>query len=785
MGFLFNPRLLVGLVVMAIWCNWSASAHAQLTWVQRGPGPINDGQVEGITDREVVGAVNAVTPHPNNADVVYIGTTNGGIWRTEDARAARPHWDNLTTTESSLSIGALEFDPYDQQHNTLVAGIGRTSSLARFGSARSGLLRTTDGGQSWTRLDGGGKLIGLNISGVAPRCSTIVISVNAVEGRSPNDAGIWRSIDSGVEWVRVSGAQQSGLPLGRSFDLVGDPEVPTVFYTNAGGAGIFRTTDTGATWTKIGNNQLNQALAAAENCEIAVGRTHNVFVVVAQVKNHPSGNPRMKGVRLAKVFFSDDDGATWTDLGVPTTTEAGGKAFGVHPGGQAGIHLSMAADLRDSDIVYIGGDRQPDRNEGIMGARQSFPNSIGAQTYSARSFRGNASVTSNRWVHLTHTQKPNGGGTASNSAPHADSRDMDVDVNGDLLEGCDGGIYRRTSPQDNTGDWVSMNGDLVATEFHAVSWDAVSNIVIGGAQDNGSPESRLVAPRWDSISGGDGAVTLVDDVGIASQSIRYSSAQFLIGLRRRRFDANNVFMPPARSVRMIVVNAFGQPLFDSNNNLRKIPAQFYTPLALNLLDSDRILFGGSDTIYESFDQGDTAQRLTTQNGGPVVVNDRLGHDCLAYGASDNEDAFYAGSGNRVFVRTAAPPRHMLQSTNYPGGVVQSIVIHPDEFEIAFVADHDQVFRTDNAGAQWTDVTNNLANLNIGVIHAIAYRAGSDQVIVGGQTGVASATGPGFNHWDLLGNGLPHVPIYHLEYDAADDLLLAGTLGRGAWTLTFP
>ena len=34
---------------------------------------------------------------------------------------------------------------------------------------------------------------------------------------------------------------------------------------------------------------------------------------------------------------------------------------------------------------------------------------------------------------------------------------MTIAANGDLIEVNDGGIYRRTSPQNNTGDWFSIN----------------------------------------------------------------------------------------------------------------------------------------------------------------------------------------------------------------------------------------------------------------------------------------------------------------------------------------
>ena len=54
-----------------------------------------------------------------------------------------------------------------------------------------------------------------------------------------------------------------------------------------------------------------------------------------------------------------------------------------------------------------------------------------------------------QWAHLTHSNAvaaTPAGGTASGSAPHADSRSMAFDAAGNLVEGGDGGIARRTSP---------------------------------------------------------------------------------------------------------------------------------------------------------------------------------------------------------------------------------------------------------------------------------------------------------------------------------------------------
>ena len=60
---------------------------------------------------------------------------------------------------------------------------------------------------------------------------------------------------------------------------------------------------------------------------------------------------------------------------------------------------------------------------------------------------------------------------------------MVFDANGVLIEGDDGGIYRRTSPTDNTGDWLSINSNMQVTEQHDVAWDAVSDVIISGNQD--------------------------------------------------------------------------------------------------------------------------------------------------------------------------------------------------------------------------------------------------------------------------------------------------------------
>jgi hypothetical protein len=229
--------------------------------------------------------------------------------------------------------------------------------------------------------------------------------------------------------------------------------------------------------------------------KISVGVNNNVYLAIADAGG------------LTGLFRSGNSGGAWAALDLPFTVEAGGARFGLHPGRQASIHLSLAADRANHRVVYIGGDRQPAFNEPQRPAQS--PNSIGARTYSGRLFRVDAARPRGSQVsHITHSN------TASNTSPHADSRAMAVDARGDLMEGDDGGVYRQRKPLTDTADWVSMNGDLETTELHSAAWDARSRVVIGGAQDTGTPQQRARAgSRWESVSVGDGAVVAIDDSG--------------------------------------------------------------------------------------------------------------------------------------------------------------------------------------------------------------------------------------------------------------------------------
>jgi hypothetical protein len=203
---------------------FSIALNTTPSWVAEGPMPIEFGQAHTLNQNNLVaGAVSRLAVDPVNANIVYAGTVNGGVWKTTNALASSPTWTPLTDNFPSLSIGALELDPADSTH--LVAGIGRLSSDGSYGGPRAGLLLSTNSGTSWTLTNGIGVLTGVNIVGAAIRGSTIVLAADNSDANTYQTVGIFRSTDSGAHFTQIStgNGSSTGLPGGLAYDLTADP----------------------------------------------------------------------------------------------------------------------------------------------------------------------------------------------------------------------------------------------------------------------------------------------------------------------------------------------------------------------------------------------------------------------------------------------------------------------------------------------------------------------------------------------------------------------------------
>jgi hypothetical protein len=786
-----DRRVLSALLSSPSWDVLSAEGENEtIFWRPAGPAPILNGQVEnvgpdlfnntdprlggpdGLPDNQVIGAIHTVLAHPTNPDRLWVGSVNGGVWRTNNATAPFPLWTPLTDELSSLSIGAMEFDPTDASRQTILAGRGAVSSFGQVSGPLNGLMLTTDGGDTWTEITPP-TLQGQAISGVAKRGNLILAASNPFF--STATPGLFRSTDNGATFTAISGT--GGLPPGGIFDLVGDPTNLNRFYVSVGGVGIFRSDDAGITWTDVSQN--NGGLQAA----IQVGGNTNLEMAVASNGRIYAGVILLNQLQL--MAYSSDQGATWTLMDLPLTDEG---AFGIvglnpsqKPGGQGFIHFSIAVDPTNPDIVYVGGDRQdgiqilPGPDGLILTADDiRIPNSIGARDFSGRLFRGDASVNptgavpSPQWTPLTHV------GTISNSAPHADSREITFDANGHLIEVDDGGIYRRTNPRTAAGDWFSMNGNLQVTEIHDVTYDTVSNVIVAGTQDVGTPQQFFKDSFvWGSVSTADGGDVVVDDISLRdqNQSIRYTSNQFLGAFRRRTYDENGNFIP-------------GSEVFPALNVVQGAPlqTQFVTPAALNRVSPSRLIIAGGNSLYESFDRGETL----TEIAPGVVVNvavSGIAANPMVYGGRlngvPNPEVLYVGFLNIFLARTDAASPVQSTPTAFPGGFIADITTDMEDWRRVFVVDGSDVYASFDAGQSWTRITGNLSTTSA---RSIEFVPNDEEgfIVVGTQEGVYKMDVNRPGQWQFFGTNLPNVMIFDMDYDEEDDVLVLGTMGRGAF-----
>ncbi len=622
-------------------------------------------------------------------------------------------------------------------------------------------------------------MTGKNCISIAARGQTILVAVDNATSGLYADVGLFRSNNGGATFTQISNGSGtvSGLPGGIVYDLAADPSNNLTFYTAVVGAdgfggqnGIYKSTNQGQTWVKVSTPAVDAFLHTAGNnvthrVQMSVGTSGQLYVgILDAVTGLPTSD------ELVAVFRTADKGVTWTQMDRPrisvngamqnlqfdriTTTVVDG--LGTLPSGQGAVHFSIVADPTDANIVYIGCDTQP-----AIGAASA----IGATDYTGILFRGNASKPAGQqWTTLTHS------GTASNSSPHAESRDLRFDASGRLIEVDDGGIYVRTSPRTNSGDWFSLNGNLQITEMHDIAYDSVSNIAIAGSQNTGVLEQTADGSLvWREVSQGDGGDVAVDEMSLAdlNQSYRYSSGAYLAGFQRRTVDADNNVLDTVTPTLLVL----GTP----NRTFDQVDGgQFRTPIAINAADPSRIVIGGARSVFESLDRGDTLRNLGAAGNANAMV-----YGGYLNGVA-NPDVLWVVSDQGVFLRTTAAG-NLTQIAN---GRVLDITVDPSNWQRAFVVTENQIYLITDVGGNVTvtNITGTYTAAN-GLRTVEYFNSGANgAVIVGGVQGVYYSEADSLGNWTTLGADLPNVPVYDMEYDVQDNLLVVGTLGRGAWEL---
>ncbi len=321
-------------------------------------------------------------------------------------------------------------------------------------------------------------------------------------------------------------------------------------------------------------------------------------------------------------------------------------------------------------------------------------------------FRGDASLLpGNPWQNVVC----NG---ALGTSPHADSRDMEFDANGNLLQANDGGIFRLANPNTSaTRQWGPVVGNIRPNELHSVAFDPLSKVTFGGAQDTGTPiQSTPGSFTWNELTQGDGGAVAVDADQTAhpGTTIRYTGFTGLPGFRTT-WNASNVRIGGFTALNFLITSGpgSGQTINQFDPNI-----QFYNPYVLNAINPTRMLVG-TENIYESMNQGDTVANLV-QTGQFIGGNFSFGQP-LAFGGRLSgtafPDVFSVGAGATIYHRVSGSIATLPAYNAAGGGTVHTIVMKPQNYRQVFVVDsNNRVWGSFDEGASWIELTANLGSL---------------------------------------------------------------------------
>ena len=522
-------RGLVIAVAFALPTAAAAQLQVNQNFLTQGPAPsfgpadiVQSADAPDAQHGQVAGAVGPVVADPLDANTLFVGTPGGGIWKTTNGGTT---WTPLTDKQATLSISSLAFDPTDATRNTLIAGTGLTANgsvcpsgcFTGSGGLQNGLLYSRDGGTTWTSL-GAATLANQSVVGVAARGNVLLSGTYEISGFASdrNTGALYRSTDGGANFTQISGAAGTGLPNGPISSIAGDPNNPNRLYaavtapdgsSNASTA-LFVSDNTGATWRRVfDSTQSGGTIQSTTQTILKVATGPGRAVAVAVVDYLAAGGSKVTGL-----FWSGDFGANWTSLRVPPLNSPDLN--------QGSVNSAIAIDPNNKNLVYVSGDGN-----------------------------ANATVTAFR-IDVTNPMtftSITDANTANGSTVHSDSRAITFDANGRLILTSDGTIYARTNPQNNSGVWTSLSGNVSAFETYVVGYDAVGKRLIAAAQDNGvTIQSARNAPLWKAVNGADGVNAFVNDVTLAASGLTvfYTSIFQLSQATRIIMDARGNVVSP-------------------------------------------------------------------------------------------------------------------------------------------------------------------------------------------------------------------------------------------------
>ena len=204
-----------------------------------------------------MGFIAPLAGDPSTPGTYYVGTFR--VWKSDDGGDGwKPLSDDLTTGKMSLPCPELTTDLLDDVLTTLTVAPSSPSTIYT-GSQGGAIFATTDGGETWSRMDRpplpARWVSGIAVDPVDPR--TLVAAFSGFDAATPGAPGhVFRSTDGGKSWA----PRDIGMDMPVD-TLLAHPVAKDLYYAGTD-FGVLVTTDAGKTWSVLGEGLPHSAVYA-------------------------------------------------------------------------------------------------------------------------------------------------------------------------------------------------------------------------------------------------------------------------------------------------------------------------------------------------------------------------------------------------------------------------------------------------------------------------------------------------------------------------------------------
>lgn len=268
-----------------------------------------------------LGRINAIIEDPNDANILYVTTPAGGLWKSENAGT---DWTPLTDHLPAIGASGLAIDPNNSDILYLATGDGNGGDTYSFG-----VLKSIDGGVNWEPTS----LVHNIANGV--RCTAILMDpTNSQKLWVTSTAGLYVTTNGGISWIQSL--------TGSIRDLAIKPGDPSVVYCS--GNRFYKSTDGGMSFTEITTG--TPSPGNVNRLAITVSEDDPSMVYFVAGSSEDSG--------FYGFYRSNDSGDSF-QLQSDSPNILTYSEIGNGEGGQSWYDLAIVASPTNANVVYVGG----------------------------------------------------------------------------------------------------------------------------------------------------------------------------------------------------------------------------------------------------------------------------------------------------------------------------------------------------------------------------------------------------------------------------------------------